>query len=282
MAKNKPTKDEHFIPQCYLKQFSSDGVHLNQYDVLSHFQTPVPVSTKSICYKKNMYEFRDENGKIIYSNMIEKLLGIIEGIFADTMRSINRKVFDNKENLKTSCFLTEEEKSNLAIYIAIQQLRLPWFIDELETEIKNKYEDIFEETTVRNLAIIASLPIYKTLNNDDKNILLHYFDQLSNMAYYIGVSDDENIITSDNPATLLYDDNHDKLVEVILPLSSKIVLFMKPLSQTKLGFRNQLIRLTKENIEYTNKITMKLCKRWIYSNQPLSQEQIDWIIKDRS
>ena len=285
---DKPTVNEHFVPRVYLKGFSEVKVKSKkekaliwQYCLKSMRQIPTQVDVESVCADKNLYEFRNEKGEIIYTNMIENLLGIIEGIFADTMRSINRKAFD-KRNLKTSCFLTADEKSELAIYIAIQQLRFPWFIDELEDEIKKKYENILEKTSIRNLAIISSLPIYKSLSDNDKSVLLNYFDRLSNMAYFIGVSNDDCIITSDNPSALLYDDNHEELVEVIFPLSSKLVLIMKPFTRTKPGFRNRLIELSKENIEYINQITIRMCKQWIYSRNPLSHEQIDWIMEDRS
>lgn len=88
MAQNKPTTDEHYIPQCYLKQFSSDGERIYQYDVLSGKQTPVPVPTKSVCYQKHLYEFRDSSGAFAYRNLIEKSFGIYEGEFAKTFRSI--------------------------------------------------------------------------------------------------------------------------------------------------------------------------------------------------
>ena len=87
MAQNKPTTDEHYIPQCYLKQFSSDGERIYQYDVLSGKQTPVPVPTKSVCYQKHLYEFRDSSGAFAYRNLIEKSFGIYEGEFAKTFRS---------------------------------------------------------------------------------------------------------------------------------------------------------------------------------------------------
>lgn len=281
MAQNKPTTDQHFIPQCYLNQFSTYKEYIYQYDVLSKKQIPSPVPIKSICYQKNLYEFTDEKGKFIYRNMIEHILVILEGIFADTMRSIRRKAF-NKNNFKTSCFLDSGEKNYLAIYMTIQQLRLPWFIDDLENEIKKKYENILEDSSIRNLAVLTSLPIYKNLNINEKNILLDYFKLFGEMSYFIGVSNNDCIITSDNPVTLLFDDSYEHLVEVIFPLSSKMVLYMRPVSQTEIGCKNRLIELTSENIEYINQITIRMSKRWIYSKQPLTKEQTEWIASDRS
>ena len=271
------TKEEHYIPVCYLKQFSPDEKMVFQFDALSGKQSDNPVPINSICFVKNLYEFKDENGEFMYSNLMEDILHDLEGEFTTAIKSINRKAFI-KDNLKTGCFLTPEEKDTLVLYMAVQRLRMPSLISEVETELRKKYEDILYDSTIRNVAIISCLPI----SVDKKCALRKCISELCEMTYSIGVAYRDCIITSDNPVSFLYDDNYDKLEEVIFPLSSRAVLYMQPRSQTKPGRRNILFELTQDSIDNINQVTMELCSRWIYSKQPLSQNQIEWLNSNKN
>ena len=121
MSKNKPTIDEHYIPQCYLKQFSPDGERIYQYDVITGKQSPAPVPIKSICYEKHLYEFRDDNGDFVHRNLIEKAFGIYEGEFATVFRSIQSKS-SYEANFNTRSFLTKNEKALLIFFISTMSL----------------------------------------------------------------------------------------------------------------------------------------------------------------
>ncbi len=278
--KNKPTSNEHFIPQCYLKQFSYDNKHIYQFDIKSGKATPKPVSTDSICYQKNLYEFRDESGSFIYRNLIENQLCKLEIVYSRIIKSIKSKTAC-KKNYKTHSFLTKKEKMFLIYFIMIQQMRGPFIINETEREIGTKWGDILDKCYVRNLTIMSLLPIYKKLFQTDNNIIfskLHLFDE---MSYLIGTTDNDSIFTSDNPVIMLWDDKLANLEEVIYPLSSRIILYMKPHNQTPKGFRNRMIHLESKDIEYINKVIVKLCKRWVYSKNALTESQIKWIMKER-
>ena len=274
---DKPTKYEHFVPKCYLKQFTIDERRLYEFDTSSGIQIHNPVSIRSICADDNLYEFRDENGEFMYSNLMEDILHDLEGEFTTAIKSINRKAFI-KGNLKTGCFLTPEEKDTLVLYMAVQRMRMPSLISEVEAELRKKYEDILYDSTIRNVAIISCLPI----SVDKKSALRKCISELREMTYSIGVAYRDCIITSDNPVSFLYDDNYDKLEEVIFPLSSRAVLYMQPRSQTKPGRRNILFELTQDSIDNINQVTMELCSRWIYSKQPLSQNQIEWLNSNKN
>lgn len=275
------TKNEHFVPRCYLKNFSDDRDMINQFDILSSNKISKPVPINSICCKKNLYEFKDENGDFIYRNLIENMLGTIDILLSNTINSIKRKAFD-KRNLKTSCFLSLDEKLDLVICMSIQQLRTPSFINELENEFRRKYSEILEENSIRNMAILMSLPIYKVLDKNSKNLLFDYFDMFKNMAYTIGVAYEDCILTSDDPAILLYDNSHKKMEEVIFPLTSRLVLIMKPISEVPKGCKNKLVELNEEDILKINIRIVRTCKRWIYSKIALTDEQIKWIKEERS
>ena len=69
-----PTQDEHYVPRVYLKGFSPDGNNIFFYDFRNDFATIKPVPVKSIFYEKNLYEARNSDKEIIYTNHVEKVL----------------------------------------------------------------------------------------------------------------------------------------------------------------------------------------------------------------
>ena len=281
MAQNKPTTDEHYIPQCYLKQFSSDGERIYQYDVLSGKQTPVPVPTKSVCYQKHLYEFRDSSGAFAYRNLIEKSFGIYEGEFAKTFRSVISKS-RIEANYHTLCFLSPKEKALLVFFLSTMIVRNPDILQTAQETALEFFGDQITEISARNLALQTCLPIYKALDTEERNLLNPLMWFFEDMSFQIGVADSEVFFTSDSPVILFGTNQPVKLDEVIMPISPNIVLFMKPYDNTRRGFYNRLTELRPEDIKYVNKAVVTHCKRWIYSQTPLTDKQIKWITKERA
>jgi len=124
MSRQKPTSDEHFIPQFYLKQFSPDREHIFQFDVLSGKQTPVAVSTKSICYQKHLYEFRNDDGEFLYRNALEHLLGRYEIEFAKVFKSIQSKA-SSCIGFQSLNFLSDNEIAMLSVFLTTLIARKP-------------------------------------------------------------------------------------------------------------------------------------------------------------
>lgn len=281
MQQNKPTINEHYIPQCYLKQFSPDGENIYQYDVLSGEQKPSPVPTRSICYEKNLYEFKDSAGEIVYRNLIEKGLSIFEGEFANTFRSIQSKA-RHKENFNTSCFLTTKEKAMLIFFMATLTLRNPDVLNiaqETADEILKIHLDASEinKSMTRNIALQYCLPIYKELDVKERNILNAVMGLFEDMSFGIGVTDKECIFTSDNPVVVFGENSPVVFKLVILPLSPCLVLFMTPLKDIPRGCYNRLLALNSKFVQFVNLAVADRCKRWIYSKSLLTKKQIKLI-----
>ena len=97
MKQEQFTKDEHYIPVFYLKQFSPDGDNIYQYDALNNIVSPDVVPIKSICYKKNLYEFKNDSGEYVERNIIENSLRDYEAEFANTITRIKANA-KNKDN----------------------------------------------------------------------------------------------------------------------------------------------------------------------------------------
>lgn len=281
MAKNNPTTDEHYIPQFYLKNFSQDGKRIYQYDVLTGIQTSNPVAIRKICFEKNLYEFKNDSGDFLNRNLIEKWLSIYEGEFAKVFRSIQSKT-GFERNYYTLSFLSLKEKAFIVFFITTLLVRNPEHLKIAQETAIELFEGKVSKNSAMNYALQMCLPIYNKINAEDKNLLNSVMRLFEDMSFQIGVADSEVLLTSDFPV-VLYGTNHPtKIDEVIMPISSKIALYMKPYANTRRMFYNRLTGLCKEDIQYVNRSIITHCNRWIYSKVPFTDKQIEWINEERS
>ena len=279
MSKNKPTTDEHYIPQFYLRNFSPDGEHIYQYDVLSGKQTQVAVPIRSVCYEKDLYEFKDNSGEFVKRNLIERCLGIYEAEFANIFRSIQSKV-NHFENYNTRCFLSKQEKEYIVLFLSTLIVRHPDIIQEYQDRAIKLSEGNINKNSARNMALEMCIPLYKRLTAKDANLLGKVMGDFYEMSFMVGITDTNIIITSDFPAVVIK--NNLKVDAVILPLSSNLVLYKYPYDKTPRQNYNCLFTLTQNDIEYINKVVARCCRRWIYSKSPLTEKQIEIISIGRS
>ena len=271
---------EHFIPQFYLKQFSPDNKCIYQYDVLAGKQMPVPVPIKSICYENNLYEFRDNEGIIVYQNLIEKMLSIYEGIFARTFRSIIAKTQHPSNSLILS-FLSTDEKAFLIFFISTLILRNPSFINTGIEKAKEVFGSGITSYQAKNLTLKMCLPLYKEIDIEEKtllNVILSWFEDLS---FQVCVSDKDVFLTSDLPATIICNRSPHQIKEVFLPISPRIMLHMVPEANTPKNGRNRMVVLSNKTIRTVCKEAFPNCQRWVYSKAPLTEQEIRMIEKGR-
>ena len=282
MAENKPTTEEHYIPQFYLKNFSQDGKRIYQYDVITGCQTSAPVAIRKICFEKNLYEFKDASGEFINRNLIERWLSIYECEFAKVFRSIQSKA-KVESNYITRCFLSQKEKAFLIFFLSTLIVRDPEILQAAQDLAMDFFGNQVNEISARNIALQMCLPIYNKIDIEDKNLLNEVMRRFEDMTFLIGVTDSDDIITSDSPVMLKSDiPNIFKYDEVMLPLSSNLVLYMFPCEAMPHNRYNRLFKLKQEDIEYINKVVASRCKRWIYSKSPLTEKQIESISIGRS
>ena len=281
------TKKQHFIPQCYLRNFSKDKVHIYQFDVLSQKQISKSVPIETICYEKNMYEYKDKNGNFICRNLIEKVLGQFEGRFANVFQSIKAKA--HILNGKTLSFLSLNEKAFLIIFLATLIVRNPNVLQEGTNLAIEILGDNITKNEARNIALKTCLPFDKELDVKDKNLLNPIMKIFEDMSFQVGLTNKELLWTSDSPVILYrsnreeYIDNYEmKADEVIIPLFPNIALLMRPFEKTRHDMYNRLVKLETEKIKEINYSMATHCERWIYSKTPLTEKQIKWIKKERS
>ena len=280
------TKNQHYIPQFYFREFSASAKGIYRHNIQTPNEKPVFVSIRDECAKKYLYEMLSEDGKLLEPNKLENIFCQFETDFSNAIKSIKRKAF-NKANYNTSSFLTKDEKHNLLTFISLQLLRYPEMIQYGQDTAKDVYNNEIDNRQARNFAIkMYYNSLFRLKNNQEgPNITFSVLKWFDNMAFKIGVSDRDDIITSDLPMCFYnkkglypFEDTPD---QVIVPLTSRLVLYLSPRENEDIGKRNILFSLTDEDIQEEHTAMFTTTRRWIYSYNPLSKEDILRLIDDR-
>ena len=126
MANKNITHKQHYLPQMYLKFFTYD-VSGNQVWTMNSFLSIKSRHLEEICYKKDIYEFQNDN---ISKNIVEDLYGKLENYFAPRLKQIILKI----ENKKT---LNDDEIIDLYAFYQTLFYRHPYILEFGSTELVN-------------------------------------------------------------------------------------------------------------------------------------------------
>lgn len=275
--KNKPTKDEHFIPQFYLRQFSPDGIRIYQYNKLTKKSSKL-VPINSICFMKNLYEFKREDETIVLQNLIENTLKLFEGKISEIIEAIKSRV-DCEDSFYTLYFLSDEEQAFLIFFMAIQILRDPEILKLMKATAMECFGDMISEKEAHNLALMLALPIYKELNREEKNALNPILEMFEDKSIQVAVAKKDLILTSDNPILLHGTGKNNIPIEIIFPLTSKIVIYMKSINLTEPERVNRLVSMTNDFATCINQETVLHSRKWVYSKTKISESQINVLMQ---
>ena len=226
---------------------------------------------------KNLYEFKNGEGDFVCQNTIEKELSIYESAFGKLLSAIADKAQYDK-NLYMQSFLTSEEKMLLIGFMSIQIIRMPYFIDAGAEIAFDLYKGI-QPYQARNFSILTNLSIYQQLNDKEKNVFSYVAEWFTDMSFFILKSNSHDVFTSDNPIYIYGRNKYSKDInlkpeKVIFPLTSNLVLYMLPTCKVKPEFDNRLYSLSTERISEIHKSIASASNRWIYSYQPLTENEI--------
>lgn len=279
---NKPTKDEHFVPRMYLKGFSNvqnksgkEKAFIWEFSLKSMQQIPTLVNIESICYEKNLYELKNEDGSFIAQNRIENTFGKIE---EQTSRVIGQIITKSqfKQCLNCQTILSEEDKSYLIIFITALMYRDPQTIKNGMSILQTSNPEI-DDCKARNHTLLNLLPMGIDTEWDKNTIIRTAIKDLCGMAFQIGIADDDVIITSDRPVIKWSPDKNEiynRPEAVVFPLTSRLVLYLFPIEKVKPIGRNCFIRLSEEQITDIQYNVAVNAREWIYSRNQLTEEQI--------
>jgi hypothetical protein len=134
-------KKQHVVPRFYLDGFCRDGL-LSVYDrQKNEFRIQTPHNTGAITH---FYTFTDEDGRRRYD--LEHLMSEYEGKAAQIIRKLSAKEK-----------LTDDERSDMAIFVAIMGFRTPDQIDSLKAAngemIKRLSHMIFGSEKLAKIAV---------------------------------------------------------------------------------------------------------------------------------
>ncbi len=283
----KPTENEHFIPRVYFRGFAdindSGKALLWQYSLKTMKQIPVPVDVGDICFEKNLYEIKGSNGSFIAQNTIEKTFGKIEAQAGKVIQSIEKKAH-NENCLNCPTVLSQDDKSYLVIFITSLLYRDPATIESGISFLQESNPSMTGREA-RNFTLMNLLPLGVDPSWDENTIIRTAINSLSGMAFQIGIVDDDVIMTSDRPVVMWPpkdNDPYNRPRAVVFPLTSKLVLYLFPLESVEPIARNCFVKLSQEQINEINRNVAASARQWIYSRNPLTNEQMEIVMDARN
>ena len=272
MSNKSITIKEHYIPQFYLRNFSNDNKRVFQYQIHSNLQSK-QVSIDSICYEKNLYEFRNNGGEIVHKNLIEDCFAIFESEISKVLKSIESKS-SIEDNFLTPCFLTTREKGLLIFFLATLILRNPDVLNAAQETAKEFWGDNINDNISYNISLEYCLPIYKNIDPQERNILNSALKLFENMTFQIVNSSKDCFFTSDNPVIIFSKNGFKEVDEVFFPLSPRNLLYMRSYKLTKMELRNRMVYVDNKQMKSLNSLIISYCKRWLFSKRELTPHQI--------
>lgn len=250
--KGEPNQFHHFIPQCYLKNFSTDKKHIHIYS--KHKMNNFEGKIKETAGENYFYKIPEKfipgiNTTIFHSNFFEQdfFANNIESLFGPILRTINSSLGNNTN----MAVLSREDKEIFAALIAVQYLRMP--------NIRDKYWSLLEGGSKARIEIIKSFyanqfidkkefinsiginidkegrPINHSAIFSDDFLIKKLQDDLLDKIWIFYVSKEDDFYTSDNPILLKpHLDNQPAFdegfcmrgVEIIFPIGSSVLLTM--------------------------------------------------------
>ena len=280
-------KKQHVVPRFYLEGFCRDGL-LNVYDRhKNEFRIQTPNSTGAITH---YYTFTDAEGRRRYD--LEHLMCEYEGKAAQIIRKLSAKEQ-----------LTDEERSDMAIFVAIMGFRTPDQIDSLKAAngemVKRITQMIFGSEKLATIAVKQN-PKNVGLSEDEieqqakqlcefvqrnqftvetdhqwalgksMNMFAKVADILVRRDWVVMHRDSEkrSFITSDAPLILtLMQQRQNTFYGIGYASSDAMVVF--PLTQASIlvmyGFDGSFTHglMTEANMKDTNRLIAERCQRFV-------------------
>lgn len=297
-------KNEHFVPQSYLKFFANlRNTKKNIY------QTIVFDKVNNTFYSQNVDKVAAE-GKFFHfpeeinvdANIKEMIKYMNDNQFIEKMFSQDVEI-PFKKHLDEVRFLynvlqnpigvraiNDDQKINLSVLIAIQMLRTKSFREQTsqaQNKIAQSLVDIFMEKEDPNYQIgdvkakfgeKSSMALQASMLFDE-DVLNSFAESLYNHIWLIYVNKtSEPFITSDNPVVKIPHKQSDYMsyggiksegIEILFPISTKLVIGMyerKYHKQLEVLENTFAGPLEKENVDYCNSIQILQANRQVFSN----------------
>lgn len=267
---SEPIK-HHYVPQCYLKRFSSDNKVVVFFD--KQIKEYGSQDIREFCQINNLYKLSQSEPyyieTIFFAHDIEDKLGKILSFFDKLDFNMPHINYDN------------HQRFNLSKQIFIQYIRTPKYRD---SKSKNELNAFYSKIT-QLLKIHFNFEVDEIEFKPDniaeyhKNILLEdntdIITNISGAYWELIYSPERKFYTSDNPITIMprndmpvtYCDAINYFSDIYYPLNPKLVLHIKAqeaLSSKVVGIRHAN---DKDVTEVNNLISQKATQYIIKSNE---------------
>lgn len=256
LQRNMENRKQHYVPQCYLRNFSPNNKNLYIYDKVVSRQYGKAVG--NVAYKEYFYKLPEKfienisdipSGTQFYEK--EFFAESIENQYNIILRHIIKKGKSFLENRNIDEIINQREKELFAQLIAIQYLRMP--------DLREKYSDAHKKDISLSSEIIKAFLTHNNpeLKGEIENLHISYdeaYDPILHSDMYAGeefyveianqimnkhwvyfIAEEGSFYTSDNPIIIkphiqnqrpFYEGFGMRGVEIIFPISSSVLLTM--------------------------------------------------------
>jgi hypothetical protein len=278
-------KKQHYVPQFYLKNFTSGQDKIYVFDKLQ--KKSFASKIHDVACQQYFYDFPQETindyqeeSKIesdkISEQIVEKYLATLEGQYSTKLKNFIASIY-----LRQS--ITYENKIAFVDFISLQYCRT--------ATTKNYIQRSYEYVSDHERKILATFPDqdinfdldHATLQALHANFILEHKDlspYFLNHVWFVGIAPQHmSLYTSDHPIILnphLKDSHGDSLMgiatygmEISIPLTPKLNLFLleKTFAEEKGIKENVIVQLNEENLKNLYLQHIRQSKRQIFSSQ---------------
>ena len=271
------TKQEHFVPQSYLRRFTSDGksIHVLNKPDLRIFTTNV----RNIAGEKGFYDLASEEAKDMGSDPQEtdNALTRLEPKFKDAIDAVLERA-----DAGESAVLDDRLRRDLAHFLVIQNMRTrerrattQQTFEKLGETLAKRFPDL-KDSSIAAGADEQRLSLFQTAQLFDPEVLRVLTSALLDHIWYLGRSPAEAVLyTSDHPFVRRahYQDAHRSNlglaspgIELACPLNSLYVLVLmdRVAFRTYENMDDKMQDLQAENVIYFNSLQVFQSYRQVY------------------
>ena len=292
---------QHFIPQCYLRNFSENEKFIFVYSKTNknkgYAQSIAKTACKDYFYAIPGKYLNKALSTNIDTNFIEKkiLAEKIETLYSELLNKILKSASVYNTNNEKDGILNTKERDLFAALIAIQYLRMPNIRDkywgaqqkaqkernEIVAAFKKVYNDIDCSEAIAMNRDDDYAPVMHSELFLDEELIACIQDQLIKKIWKYRIATNGTVFTSDNPVLLkphlknqpaFYEGFAMRGVEIIFPISKNILLTI----WDEDVFSDNATENNKFNILTDAELRQYNCYQYIWANDEVYSSKNDF------
>ncbi|NEU31311.1 DUF4238 domain-containing protein [bacterium LRH843] len=126
-------KKQHYVPCFYLKNFASSD-KIDYFDKVQKKKIP-NMHVENVAHQKYYYDFTDEfidllnkhDKEIVDKKFLENHFSVLENNIAISFNKVTEKLCDSDDFTHLNEIISEEDKIQFALFIALQSIRTPYY-----------------------------------------------------------------------------------------------------------------------------------------------------------